>query len=228
MPRMSVPQRAVAALVAVIIIVGAGALAIRALNSRGVAIETSEPSPSPSPSKSGGPLPESSASVDDLAVFSDIESAVESIRGLPAAEIGPPELISRAALGDELETILEENYPVEEQQRDETSLRALGLLTEDQHIADLQLQMLGDQVLGFYDDVDERMVVVSDAGIDASSKITYAHEYTHALQDAAFDLTAMHDAVADDDDRSLALTGMIEGDAVLSMLSWAVNGGLTP
>jgi hypothetical protein len=227
MPRMSLPQRAVAALVAVIIVIGAGALLIRAIDSGGVAAETPEPVPS-SASQSSGPSPVTSASADDLAVFAEIESAVESSRGLPAAEIGPPELISRAALGDELEAILEEDYPIEEQERDETSLRALGLLTEDQDIAALQLQMLGEQVLGFYDDVDERMVVVSDSGIDASSKITYAHEYTHALQDASFDLTAMQEATADNDDRGLALTGMIEGDAVLSMLSWAVNGGLTP
>ena len=225
---MSLAQRLVAGLVAVIIAIGAGALAIRALDSGGVASETPEPSPSSTPSESSVPSPASSASADDLAVFTEIESAVESIRGLPAADIGPPELIDRAALGDELATILEEEYPADDQQRDETLLRALGLLTEDQDIAALQLQMLGDQVLGFYNDVDERMVVVSDTGIDALAKITYAHEYTHALQDAAFDLTAMHEAASDDDDRSQALTGMIEGDAVLSMLSWAVNGGLTP
>lgn len=227
---MSLPQRGVVVLVALIVVVGAGALAIRAMNQVAVADETADPSPSLTSSASSEPStsPASSPSLDELAVFEEIEAAVEANRGLPAAEIGPPEVMDREALGTELASILEEEYPVEEQRRDEIALRALGLLTEEQEIAQLQLQLLEDQVLGFYDDVDERLVVVSDSGLDAESKITYAHEYTHALQDAGFDLTAMREAVTDEDDRALALTGLIEGDAMLSMLSWAINGGLTP
>jgi hypothetical protein len=228
MPRMSIPQRGVAVLVVLVVLIGAAALAVRGLDPGVGANPSASSSPTSNASASPPPSPSGSVSADDAAVFAEIEAAVEANRGLPPAEIGPPELIRRDELGVELEAIFAEEYPPDEQRRDETALRALGLLTEEQEIAALQLQLLGDQVLGFYDDIDERMVVVSDVGIDAESKITYAHEYTHALQDAAFDLTALQDAVADDDDRSLALIGLIEGDAVLSMLSWAINGGLTP
>ena len=31
------------------------------------------------------------------------------------------------------------------------------------------------------------MVVVTDAGLTPGAQITYAHEFTHAMQDAAFD-----------------------------------------
>jgi hypothetical protein len=227
MPAMSPVQRGVAVLVLAIIAIGVGVFAIRGFDRGEAAIESPEPIPSASPSGPSRPSPASSASSDDLALFEEIEAAVESNRGLPAAEVGPPEIIGREELAAELEAILAEEYPEDEQRRDEIALRALGLLTEDQDIAELQLRLLSDQVLGFYDDVDERMVVVSDAGINAESKITYAHEYTHALQDAAFDLTELQQAVSAEDDQSLALVGLIEGDAVLSMLSWAVNGGLT-
>ncbi len=71
-----------------------------------------------------------------------------AIRGLPAAEIGPPELLTREQLAIELATIFDEEYPEDEQEIDNFSLRALGLLDPDQDVAELQLQLLGDQVLG--------------------------------------------------------------------------------
>jgi len=67
----------------------------------------------------------------------------------------------------------------------------------------------------------QRMVVVTDAGLDANAKLTYAHEYTHALQDAAFDLDTLQTDTPGEDDRGLARTALIEGDAVVSMLAWA-------
>ena len=71
----------------------------------------------------------------------------------------------------------------------------MGLLTEDQDIRELTEQLYAGQVLGFYDFEDQRMVVVTDAGLTAEAQITYAHEFTHAMQDAAFDTGAAHDAV---------------------------------
>jgi hypothetical protein len=75
-------------------------------------------------------------------------------------------------------------------------------------------------VLGFYDDVEQRMVVVSDAGLDVEARITYAHEYTHALQDAAFGLDTLETDAVGEDDRGLARTALIEGDATATMLAW--------
>jgi hypothetical protein len=76
-------------------------------------------------------------------------------------------------------------------------------------------------VLGFYDDNEKRMVVVSDAGLDAQAKLTYAHEYAHALQDAAFGIDSLERDAEGQDDRSLARTALLEGDASVTMLAWA-------
>jgi hypothetical protein len=150
-----------------------------------------------------------------------------AIRGLPAADIGPPELITRDELVAELTRLFEAEYPPADQARDNAALRAFGMLEEGQDVAALQLQLLSDQVLGFYDDVEKRMVVVTDAGLDANAKLTYAHEYTHALQDAAFVLDSLQTDAVGEDDRGLARTALIEGDAVVSMLAWAF-AHLTP
>jgi hypothetical protein len=64
---------------------------------------------------------------------------------------------------------------------------------------------------------------VTDAGLTPAARITYAHEYTHALQDAAFDSGAAQQQVAGQRDRELALLGLEEGDATTAMVLWAIG-----
>ena len=190
---------------------------------------TAHPSASPPPQKSLGPSAEASAEPTTpqdeeelLATLAEIEEQVIAIRGLQAADIGPPDVITRDELAIELRELFDEEYPPEEREEDNLSLRALGLLGPDEDVAELQLQLLGDTVLGFYDDAEKRMVVVSEGGLDPLAKITYAHEYTHALQDAAFGLDSLETDAEGEDDRSLARTSLIEGDASVVMLTWAL------
>ena len=228
---MSAPQRAVAIAVAVLVIAGAGLLALAVADGRiGLGPDPSAVAPSaPGADGSSTPAPASaapSASSDPadeevLAAISEIEAQVIAIRGLDAAAIGPPDLITRAELGDELQRLFAEQYPPDERERDNRTLRAFGLLGPEEDVAELQLRLLGDQVLGFYDTVEDRMVVVTDAGLDAAAKLTYAHEYTHALQDAAFSPEHFTAEGLDDDDRQLAMTSLTEGDATVAMLAWA-------
>jgi hypothetical protein len=229
---MSSLERMVIGAVAVVVIVGVVAVAALMLaGGRGSAVASPSPSDSvptpsasadgesPSAAPSGSPADEDEA----LAVLAEIEEQVIAIRGLPAADIGPPELITRAELADELIRIFEADYPPEEQAADNAALRALGLLGDDEDVAELQLQLLGDSVLGFYDDDERRMVVVTDAGLTPNARLTYAHEYTHALQDAAFGLDDVNAGAEDADDASLARTALIEGDATVTMLAWALE-----
>ena len=183
------------------------------------------PSPVASATPSATPTGEAtpSASVDPLEVFAGVEADVQQLRGLPAADIGPPDVISRAELADLLVTELDATWTDEQLAADNLTLRALGLLTAGQDLRALTQQLYEGQVLGFYDFEEKRMVVVSDSGLDAEAKVTYAHEYTHALQDAAFDTGAAHDAVADEDDAALALLALEEGDATWVMFQWAFS-----
>jgi hypothetical protein len=231
---MSALQRLAAAIVLILAVL---VIAVVALNAAGVPIglgpgagaDESAPPSTSAPSQGASEPPSPSASAEPtspeegeiLAELAEIEEQVIAIRGLEAADIGPAEIITRSELGPELRAIFDERYPPEKRERANNALRALGLLAPDEDVADLQLQLLGDQVLGFYDPMDKRMVVVSDTGLDAAAKLTYAHEYTHALQDAAFD-PAHFDPAADlEDDRKLALTALTEGDATVAMFAWA-------
>jgi len=227
MPRMSPAQRFVALLVAALFVVGAVVAGITVLGDGGETAATASPTATASASQdasaSGTPTAEPSRPTDEeaLAILADIGARVEEIRGLASADIGPADLITREQLGEELRRIFDEEYPAEEREQDNIALRAFGLLEPGQDVAELQLELLGEGVLGFYDDNERRMVIVADAGLDALAKLTYAHEYTHALQDAAFGLDSLAIDTPGEDDRGLARTALQEGDANATMLAWA-------
>lgn len=216
-------RRLVALLVLVLLVAGAIFFALRGMGAQiglgPLASETPVPSVAATPRASAG----ASASGDPQEVFAAIEGQVRELRLLPAPDIGPAELIGRDALEDELRASFDADYPQARRDADNVALRALGLLDAGQDVAELQLQLLSDQVIGFYDDTERRMVVVSDSGADATARITYAHEYTHALQDAAFGLDALDTDAIGEDDRNLARLSLVEGDASLTMVLWAIN-----
>jgi hypothetical protein len=226
---MSARQRLIAISVAVLVVVGIGVVAVSLPDGVG-----GEPLPSASADPTASatavmPGPSGSVAPDDelLAKLREIEAEVVAIRGLPPADIGPPDLISRAELIEELETLFDDDYPAEEREQDNLALRALGLIGPDDDVAELQLQLLSEQVVGFYDDEERRMVVVVEGEFDAEAQVYYAHEYAHALQDAAFGLDSLGTDAEGEDDRSLARTSLIEGDASVTMLAWAF-ANLTP
>jgi hypothetical protein len=168
-----------------------------------------------SPTPAATATPEPTPSQDPLTVFAQIEGQVQGLRSLPAASIGPPEVITRADLAQKLPGLVEPPM-------DAVTLHALGLPGATDIVA-LTNELYTAQVLGYYDFDTKRMVLVSDAGLTPAVEITYAHEYTHALQDAAFDSGAAQDKVAGKRDSELALLGLEEGDASTAMVLWAIG-----
>ena len=213
MPPMSPVARRFAAAAALLLSLAIVALLVM----RGLGVQiglSATPTPAaatPSPRPS-----EPAASQDPLAAFAEIEQQVRAIRGLPAAQVGPPRILTRAELAQVLPGLLEPAL-------DDVSLHALGLLTAGQEIVSLTNRLYAAQVLGYYDFDAKRMVVVSDAGLTAAARVTYAHEYTHALQDAAFHAGAAQDRVAGERDQALALLALEEGDASTAMVLWAIG-----
>ena len=173
--------------------------------------------PTPTPSTTASPTP------DAAQVFAQIEAQVRALRGLAAPSLAPPAIITRAQLAAELRSRFDHDYPPARRAADNVMFRALGLLTASQDIGELQLRLLSGQVIGFYDNETKRMSLVSESGIGPGVKITYAHEYTHALQDHAFGLASLQLSAPGEDDRDLARLSLVEGDATVLMLQWALD-----
>lgn len=215
MPPMSRPARLAVGLS--VLVLSLAILAVLGMQATGIGLVAS---PTPLAATATPEPSEPAASQDLLSAFHEIEKQVVQLRGLPAADIGPPQLMTRAELAKVLPGLLEPAL-------DNATLRALGLLTADQDVVELTEQLYVAQVVGYYDFDAKRMVVVTDAGLTPAAQITYAHEYTHALQDAAFDSSAAQEAVAGKRDQELALLALEEGDATTSMVLWAI-GHLSP
>jgi hypothetical protein len=172
------------------------------------------PAPSrlrPDPSVAGSPALEEALAA--------LEAEVADIRDLPPAPIGPAEFISREELEERLIARFEADYPADEVAADNAMYRSLGLLGPDQDIADLSLQLLTSQVLGYYDDEARAMVVVADAELTPETQVVYVHEYVHALQDAAFGIDSL--PLEGGDDAAFAALSLLEGDATTAMVLWA-------
>jgi hypothetical protein len=214
-------RRAVAAATVVLVLLAPAVLALRAI---GPGVAGIVP-PSPSLADTPGPTlsPAATATPDSAQVYATIESQVRALRGLPAPALAPPTVITRAQLMAELRRRFDHDYPPARRAADNVMFRALGLLTAGQDVGELQLRLLSGQVIGFYDDETKRMTLVSDSGIGPEVKVTYAHEYTHALQDHAFRLASLQLNAAGEDDRDLARLSLVEGDATVLMFQWALD-----
>jgi hypothetical protein len=164
------------------------------------------------------PAAEEPTAVPDQAAYQRVEQEVSRLRGLQAGREVELQFMSPDQLRQYLLDAFEREYLPDERVRDHKLLVALGLIRPDQDLAQLSLSVLGEQVLGFYDQDSRRMHLIAEAvEPTASARVVFAHEYTHALQDANFDLATLDPPDTDNDDRSAAIQAVVEGDATLLM-----------
>src|SRR4030095_4614129 len=122
----------------------------------------------------------------------------------------------------------ERDYLPNERESDQKLLTTLGLLRSTESGSQTLLDALQEQVIGVDNEDDKVMYLVSDStSFGPDEQDTFAHEYAHALQDQYYDLTKLAPKHPDNDDRSLAMQALIEGDAVLIQRLWAQDN-LTP
>lgn len=184
------------------------------------------PSSEPSGSRSSEPSgPVSSAEAD--AIYDAIEAQVVEMRGLQPVDVKRETIDAEALKAFNVKTFDEDNPP-EYIAANERLYKAFGLLPPDQSLKQLYLDLIDSQVAGFYRPDDKTLYVVSRTGtIGGADKITFAHEYDHALQDAAFPVFKDMKELLDETDRALARAAIYEGDATWLMFQWG-SANLTP
>jgi hypothetical protein len=179
------------------------------------------PQPQPTPSVAAVPVPTVAAPASAQSTLQQIEDEVAGIRGLLPRNQVPLQFLDRQALQRYFVDRFNADYLPIERESDQKLLTTLGLLNPSDSIVQILLDVLQEQVIGVYNDDDKAMYIVADSNqFGAEEKATFAHEFTHALQDQYYDLRALAPKHPDNDDRSLALQALIEGDAVLSQRLW--------
>jgi hypothetical protein len=153
-----------------------------------------------------------------------IQEQVSELRGLsptgPIARL----LLTRDELRQRLIDDFNNDYSLEEAQEDAIVLSAFGLLEQDFDLYYFFLNLYTEQISGFYDTKTNEMYVVLDDKFAGMQKLTYAHEYVHALQDQHFDiregLKYNDEDCENDSERCAAIRALLEGDASFMELQW--------
>lgn len=162
---------------------------------------------------------------------------VSEVRGQKFSKRVLPSLMTREELGKEMLDQVKKEYTADELAMIDNSYKVFGLIPRPLSTGDLMAKLLTEEVGGFYDPDNKRMVLILEKGSDKDpgflgrllgakkafdkeeQKTVLAHEMTHALQDQLYDLNAMQKLIEKDDDMSLAFSALVEGDATLLMFA---------
>ncbi len=158
-------------------------------------------------------------------IFSEVEQNVTAMRGLAPLEAVEPNLLSETELRQRLAAGF--FFTEEDAFRDVLVLYAFDFTQRTFDLYTLTYRYLGENIAGFYDPTTDEFVVVSnDKEIDVLEKLTYAHEFMHAMQDQHFSLGLITDA-NQGYESGMALRALAEGEASLIQNLYVESGYLT-
>jgi hypothetical protein len=137
-----------------------------------------------------------------------------------------------------LKEIDEEMTPAEFR-TSELGMKVLGFIPREMNWKEVMVRVYSEEIAAFYDPKTKTMHLIKEPlvqeakkqgflesllggkkkGFDKDeNKTVIAHELTHALADQNYNLDKMQKLVESDDDQSLALSSLIEGEATLAMI----------
>jgi hypothetical protein len=144
-----------------------------------------------------------------------IATKVEELRGLKFDHPVAAEFLSDAAF--EKKVAVDKGKLSKQDKEDiaraQGQLRALGLIGPDVNIVDAMSSLQTSGVLAYYDPKTQKVTVKGTDTRDVATRVTLAHELTHALQDQHFGLQNLEKAAAKAH-ASDPLRALVEGDAV--------------
>jgi hypothetical protein len=149
----------------------------------------------------------------------EVKRAIPIIeRSMGKRFLTPPRLEERDR--DEVRAFLERRFneetPALELAGVEGAYKRFGLLPDDIDLRQTLLDLLAEQVIGYYDPAEKVLYVVKGARDDFIST-TISHELVHALQDQHFPLDSLA-RIEGDNDRQMAAQAVAEGQGVWEQL----------
>ena len=141
---------------------------------------------------------------------------IEKAVGLPFKT--PPKVERRSK--DEVRNFLlqkfNESMPAAEISGIERTYRRFGLISDTLQLRPFMLELLTEQVVGYYDPGTKVLYVV-DGADPALVGVTVTHELVHALQDQYLNLDSIQ-KITGDNDRQVAAQAVIEGQATFEQV----------
>lgn len=150
--------------------------------------------------------------------------AIERAAGLRFKETPRLELRSRDDVREFLERQFNEQLTPLELAGTEQAYKLLGLLPDTLDLRRFLLDLLTEQVAGYYDPATKVLYVV-EGGIPEITSVTIGHELVHALQDQYIPLDSAR-TLKGDNDRQVAMQAVVEGHATYEQMSSMLGGDL--
>ena len=166
------------------------------------------------------------------------ETLLPGMRKIPFKTEVKNDVTPRGELQTMLVKEIDEQMTPEEFHAGEVGMKALGFFPRKFNLKEVMTRVYSEEIAAFYDTKTKTMHLIKEPEEKAKKPLTFlerlmgktqgfdkdenktviAHELTHALADQNYDIDGLQKAVKKDDDRNLALSALIEGEATLTMI----------
>jgi len=154
-----------------------------------------------------------------LARTDKVAKEVAKIRGLPLKTKIPNDVVDKGELRARLLAMAGEDKTRRETEAEGLALARWGMIPQATDYSALLIDLLTEQVAGYYDPKTKKLTISKSAGDDpAWAELVLAHEIDHGLQDQAFDLEKFEDLPATEGDAAAARRALVEGDGIALMI----------
>jgi hypothetical protein len=138
---------------------------------------------------------------------------------LPLKKKVEQEVVDRDELRARLMKLAAEQKTQTETRAEGLALARWGMIPLDTDYLQLMVDLLTDQIAGYYDPETNKLTISKSAGDDPEwAEMVLAHELDHALQDQTYDLDKFEDVPDTEGDAALARRALVEGDGVVLMI----------
>jgi len=160
----------------------------------------------------------------DAALLEGVGAVLEHVRGLGLMAPVESRWVTRDRLEAHLQLTVESELPPTFRAAIDRWAQAFGLVGRGESYVDALLGVLGGEVAGVYDQ-KERVLMVLDELPEPLRDATLSHELFHAIQDQRWPLDPLIGEARWITDAGAAVQALIEGDATLAALAYAMGDG---
>jgi len=188
-------------------------------------------SPALSPALAGAPAPAVTTPPKDLAKVADeVAKEVEALRGWTFKQVVEKRSCTPQEAIAYVKREIREQTPPERIAKIQAFLRTVGLLPPDCDLKKTLLDLLEEQVGGYYDTKTKALYLVErdERMPDLVARIMIAHELTHALDDQHVGLTGfLKSLLGRSEDLDLVAASVTEGSATSLMTQYMMRAQLS-
>jgi hypothetical protein len=176
------------------------------------------------PAKATDARAEAAAGVDAAQLLKrarQIERKTSQLRGLRLRRPIAMGVLSRQQILTRIERKLAKEYSAEEIRDESAVLKRLGLLPASMDYRATLLELLKEQVAGYYDPAEGKLHLADWISISLQ-EIALSHEICHGLQDQHFGLKRFTKPIKDNSDQQLAQAALVEGDCTGVIIEYSL------